>query len=100
MVGDQLDAGRRVLDCAGGTGQLAVGLALRGFDVTACDASPAMVDRARALARAHRVALDTAVRRWEDLDAEPVFHAVFCVGNSLTHARDRRAALAGMARVV
>jgi 2-polyprenyl-3-methyl-5-hydroxy-6-metoxy-1,4-benzoquinol methylase len=31
----ELPAGGRVLDCAAGTGQLAVGLALRGFDVTA-----------------------------------------------------------------
>ena len=47
---DGLPAGARVLDCAAGTGELAVGLALRGFDVTASDASPAMIARARALA--------------------------------------------------
>jgi SAM-dependent methyltransferase len=48
----ELPAGGRVLDCAAGTGQLAVGLALRGFDVTATDASGGMVARARALAAA------------------------------------------------
>jgi SAM-dependent methyltransferase len=35
----------RVLDSACGIGQLAVGLALQGFDVVASDASPAMVQR-------------------------------------------------------
>ena len=36
--------GARVLDCAAGTGPLAVGLAQRGFDVTATDASaPAQI---------------------------------------------------------
>src|SRR3954471_7872923 len=56
MVADELRPGARVLDCAAGTGQLAVGLALRGFDVTATDASGGMVERTRALAGAHGVA--------------------------------------------
>ena len=87
--------GERVLDCACGTGTLAVGLALRGFAVTASDASPAMVARTRALADAHGVELRAEVRRWEDLRGGP-FDTVLCVGNSLTHAADRRAALSGM----
>jgi SAM-dependent methyltransferase len=105
-VVDGLAAGARVLDCAAGGGQLAVGLALRGFDVTASDASPAMVARARALA-AHRDApLRTAVCRWDALGEQgwgAPFDAVFCVGNSLAHAvgRDgRRSALAAMAGVL
>lgn len=95
----QLPAGARVLDCACGTGTLAVGLALRGFEVAASDASDAMVARTRALATRYGVALDTATRVWEELDGGP-FDAVFCVGNSITHARDRRAALAAMRAVV
>jgi len=43
-LGD-LRPGARVLDCACGTGQLAVGLALRGFAASASDASAAMVER-------------------------------------------------------
>ncbi len=46
---DELSPGARVLDCAAGTGQLAVGLALRGFEVVATDASGAMIERTRAL---------------------------------------------------
>ena len=36
------------------------------------------------------------VRRWEDLGPDD-FDAVLCVGSSIAHARDRRAALARMA---
>jgi SAM-dependent methyltransferase len=93
-----LAPGAPVLDCACGTGQLAVGLALRGFDVTASDASAAMVDATRRLAAHRHVALRTEQREWEALEGS--FDAVFCVGNSIAHAagRDRRrAALARMA---
>ena len=34
---------------------------------------------------------------WEDLPPTGDFDAVLCVGNSLAHARDRVAALRGMA---
>ena len=57
-----------------------------------------MVARTRALARA-RGAVEAEVRVWEELDGGP-FDAVFCVGNSITHARDRRAALAAMRGVL
>jgi SAM-dependent methyltransferase len=105
-VVDELPAGARVLDCAAGTGPLAVGLALRGFEVAASDASAAMVEHTRALAARHGVALDARVCAWEDLDRQGwagVFDAVFCVGNSLPHAAGsaaRRAALAEMGGVL
>jgi SAM-dependent methyltransferase len=88
-----LAPGARVLDCACGIGLLAAGLAARGFTVAASDASPEMVARTRALG------LDAQVCRWEELSGGP-YDAVLCVGNSLAHAEDRRAALAGMARVL
>ena len=88
----ELEPGARVLDCACGTGTLAAGIALRGFEVRASDASPEMVARTRARGVA------AEVRRWEELEGGP-FDAVLCVGNSLTHAEDRVAALSGMRRV-
>jgi SAM-dependent methyltransferase len=99
---DGLAPGARVLDCAAGTGPLAVGLAQRGFDVTATDASAGMVERTRALAARDGVDLSARECRWEDLEAQGFapFDAVLCVGNSLAHApgRDaRRAALRAMA---
>ena len=59
--------GARVLDCACGTGTLAVGLALRGHEVAATDASAAMVRRTARLAAANGVALDAAVCAWDGL---------------------------------
>lgn len=102
---DGLPPGARVLDCACGTGQLAVGLALRGYEVTASDASVGMVERTRALADARGVDVHAAVSRWDRLPAtvDGPFDAVLCVGNSLTHAEGvagRRAALGAMAQVL
>jgi SAM-dependent methyltransferase len=100
-----LAPGARVLDCAAGTGPLAVGLALHGFDAVATDASRGMVERTRALAAEHGVALDARQCRWDELGAQGFdpFDAVFCVGNSLAHApgsEARRAALDAMAAVL
>jgi SAM-dependent methyltransferase len=99
---EDLSPGARVLDCAAGTGPLAVGLAQRGFDVTATDASAGMVERTRTLAAREGADLTAREVRWEDLGAQGFapFDAVLCVGNSLPHApgRDaRRAALRAMA---
>jgi SAM-dependent methyltransferase len=102
---DELEPGARVLDCAAGTGPLAVGLAQQGFDVVATDASEGMIERTRALAARHGAELTARVCRWEDLERQGFapFDAVLCVGNSLAHApgRDaRRAALRAMAGVM
>lgn len=105
-VVDALDGRARVLDCACGIGQLAVGLAMRGFEVVACDASPAMVRRTRALAERYGVEVGAITCEWEDLARQgwqASFDAVFCVGNSLAHAAGkahRCAALRGMASVL
>lgn len=103
---EHVEPGARVLDCACGTGTLAVGLALRGHDVTATDASAAMVARTARLAAEHGARVGTAVCAWAQLAGrgwDAAFDVVFCVGNSLPHAvgRDgRRAALNAMAAVL
>jgi SAM-dependent methyltransferase len=81
----------RVLDCACGTGTLAAGLLEAGYETDARDLSPEMVARARALGVA------AEVRAWEDLEPTHAYDAVLCIGNSLPHTPDRRAALAAMA---
>lgn len=93
QVLDALPPGARVLDCAAGVGQLAVGLALRGSDVVATDLSPAMVERTRELARQRGIELHAAVCAWDTLGhlGRGPFDAVFCVGNSLAHTEGRRA---------
>ncbi len=106
MVTAGLAPGAQILDCSCGIGLLAVGLAQAGFRVTACDASPAMVERTQALARAHGVEVSTRVCRWDQLpdqEWDDRFDAVFCVGNSLGHAvgrSGRSAAIGGMASVL
>jgi SAM-dependent methyltransferase len=98
--------GARVLDCAAGTGQLAVGLAQRGYTVTATDASARMIERVRGLAARHGVALRAETCAWEELPSrgwDGAFDLVLCVGNSLTHAPGqpaRRAALTAMRGVL
>ena len=103
---DELDPEARVLDCSAGTGQLAVGLRLKGFDVTATDASEAMIERTRQLAAERGVAVRSAVCSWEQLMEQGwsnSFDVVWCVGNSIFHApgeKARRAALRQMAGVL
>ena len=94
----ELESRASVLDCACGTGMLAVGMALRGFDVSASDGSAAMVERTRRLAAEHGVGIAVAQSTWGELENTwpSPFNAVFCVGNSLTHANDRKAALRAM----
>ena len=103
---DGVAPGSAVLDCACGPGRLAVGLARAGFEVTATDASPAMVARTAELAAAYGVAVVTDTVRWDDLPSrgwDARFTVVLCVGNSLTHAEGaagRRRALRAMAGVL
>ena len=96
----------RVLDCACGTGQLAVGLAGLGLDVVAADASGGMVRRTQELADEMGVSLRALHASCDELpdhlDAS-TFDLVFCVGNSLGHAEGasgRSAALAAMSRLL
>ena len=81
---------RRVLDAATGSGFHAILLAEAGFDVTATDGAPAMVDKARENVAQHDVDVRCEVSDWRDLaslDAD-AFDAVLCLGNSLSHLFD------------
>ncbi|MEI7057922.1 class I SAM-dependent methyltransferase [Nocardioides sp. CCNWLW239] len=101
-----LPSGARVLDCSCGTGQLAVGLAGRGMQVVAADASEAMVRRTAELAEEFGAPVRTVRADWQELPEhleEETFDMVFCVGNSLHHAegaRERVAALESMSRLL
>ena len=104
---EQLPPQARVLDCACGTGQLAVGLAALGLDVVATDASAGMVRRTQQLAVQHGVPLPTLRARWDELpdrlDESSPFDLIFCVGNSLAHAEGASArsdALTAMSRLL
>lgn len=101
-----LPTNARVLDCACGTGQLAVGLAGLGLDVVAADASERMVQRTEKLATEQGVSLRALPASWDELPVrleDSTFDVVFCVGNSLGHAEGtagRLSALQAMSRLL
>jgi len=91
-------AGTRALDAGCGTGKSFLPLLERGFQVTACDRSTAMLDVAASKAGRHRVALHC--RDLRALDPIGEFDLITClddVANYLTEAEDLTAALAGLA---
>ncbi|HYL92480.1 MAG TPA: class I SAM-dependent methyltransferase [Alphaproteobacteria bacterium] len=77
----------RVLDCACGIGTQTLGLASLGFKVTACDLSPASVDRTRVEAEKRRLSIQVFVANMLDLTIIPGgdFDAVICMDNALPH---------------
>jgi glycine/sarcosine N-methyltransferase len=81
---EQVEA-RKVLDAACGSGGHALALAKRGYQVVGTDASPAMIELARA--KAHNVGnISFQVAPLGDLAARfSSFDAVLCLGNSLPH---------------
>ncbi len=64
---ESLPPNARVLDCACGTGQLAVGLAGLGLDVVAADASDGMIRRTQELADEAGVSLRALHASWDEL---------------------------------
>jgi ubiquinone/menaquinone biosynthesis C-methylase UbiE len=96
---------RDVLDCACGTGQHAIALARRGLNLSASDASPAMVARAQQNARSANVSVPFLVAKFSELDTifQQRFDAVLCLGNSLPHVtyeKDARSSLAAIRNVL
>jgi glycine/sarcosine N-methyltransferase len=78
---------RRVLDAACGTGQHAIALAKRGYEVVGADLSAGMIAQARRNAAAEEVDLSFVEAGFGHLAAaiEGTFDAVLCLGNSLPH---------------
>src|SRR5215208_525960 len=90
-------SGRRVLDVACGTGKSFLPLLRRGYEVTACDLSPSMLERARA--KAPDVELVEADMR--ALPALGAFDLVTCLDDALNYLQaggELLAALRGMRR--
>jgi glycine/sarcosine N-methyltransferase len=77
----------RILDCACGIGTQTLGLASLGFTVTACDFSPASVERTRVEAAKRRLKVQLFVADMLDLTDTPGsdFDAVLCMDNALPH---------------
>lgn len=95
---------RRILDAACGSGQHAIALARRGFQVMGADLSAAMVARARENAAAAGVDATFVVAGLGELAAvarpagsETLFDALLCLGNSLPHLLSAEAVAAALA---
>lgn len=97
--------GRRVLDCACGTGEPSIYLA-KHFDVVACDADHAMLRLALGKAKNSGSKLThICAARWNSLPFRRASHfdAVICCGNSIGQLQsfgDLRSSLAEMADVL
>ena len=89
--------GNRLLDVACGTGESFLAMLARGFEVTGCDISPAMVAVATEKARGRATVLEHDMRA---LPALGRFDLVWCLGDALNYLQgpdELEAALAGMA---
>jgi glycine/sarcosine N-methyltransferase len=80
----------RILDASTGSGFHAVQLHKAGFDVTACDGSRTMVERAKANFNSRGLRIPLICRDWRDLERAQLgtFDAVLCLGSSLCHVFD------------
>lgn len=88
--------GNRLLDVACGTGNSFMPMVERGYDLTACDISPSMVDEARLKAPDAEIAVaDMRALPWSDR-----FDLVTCMDDAINYLLaedDLRAAIASMA---
>jgi len=81
---------RSVLDTACGTGWHAIALAQKGYTTAGCDASRAMIERARTNAAQAGVNVRFETADFQRLDLFPgKFNAILCLGNSLPHLLSR-----------
>jgi SAM-dependent methyltransferase len=87
---DSLPPRGNILDCACGTGILALALSRYGHKVVGTDASEGMIRAARARAEAHGLGVPFHVCPWERLpkECDRKFDLALCCGNSIGHCRD------------
>jgi len=91
---------RSVLDTACGTGWHAIALAQKGYTPAGCDASPAMIERARANATQAGVNVRFETADFQRLDLFPgKFDAILCLGNSLPHLLSREELLEAFGQI-
>lgn len=97
----RLPAGARILCVADGEGRNSVWLAGQGFRVTAFDASPVALGKARRLAATRAVAVDFHEATTESWDWRPgAFDAVAAVFIQFAAPDQRRAIFEGIARTL
>ena len=91
---------RSVLDTACGTGWQAIALEQKGYRTAGCDASPEMIERARANASQAQVNARFEVADFTQLEKFPeTFDAILCLGNSLPHLLSQEELVDAMQRM-
>ncbi|HBC46737.1 MAG TPA: hypothetical protein DEO84_11365 [candidate division Zixibacteria bacterium] len=81
---------KSVVDFACGTGNVAVGLSLEGYDVTGVDYSPDMLRVARAKAREYKSDTRFIIGDIAKVDLGRKFDLLLCTGNSIPHFTKQR----------
>lgn len=81
----------RILDCSCGIGSFAIALAKLGYAVSGSDGSQGMIEQAILAVKHANVEIPLSCSSWQDLPARFTdrFDLVFCLGNSIGHARNR-----------
>jgi glycine/sarcosine N-methyltransferase len=74
-----------ILEFASGTGTVAVGLALKGFNVVGVDYSPDMLKTARRKAREHKTDVKFISADISKIRLEKRFDLLLCLGNTIPH---------------
>jgi glycine/sarcosine N-methyltransferase len=89
LIRGRLPAARSVLDCSCGIGTQAIGLGLRGYEVTGSDISERSLVRAAQTARELDVVLQTVRADFRDLSAlDDDFDVVMSCDNAIPHLLD------------
>jgi ubiquinone/menaquinone biosynthesis C-methylase UbiE len=103
LASDHGLSGRRLLDVGCGTGKSFLPMLARGYEVTACDVSPAMVELARSKLDGTDARADLFVADMRELPPLAEADLITCLDdavNYLLSADDLSAALASMARAL
>ena len=88
---------RTLLDTACGTGWHAITLAKKGYTAAGCDASPQMIERARANSAKAQANVRFEVADFNQLNHfTETFDAVLCLGNSMPHLLSQDALVEAM----
>lgn len=82
--------GKRVLDIGAGLGESSVYFALKGAEVVTSDISPAMVEKALDLGKAHGVQIQGVVSAAESLNVPDNHFDFVYVANTIHHVTDKR----------